>query len=516
LQAAAATTNGATPPRAATLERGYDEIAATFDAERGGFGGRPKFPQPSQLLFLLRHHRRTGDPATLDMVVRTLDAMAAGGVHDHLAGGFHRYAVDAAWRTPHFEKMLYDNAQLAIVYLEASQATGRADYADVARTTLAYLARDMAAPGGGFFAASDADSDGEEGRYFTWTAAQLQEALGPERARLARAWFDVGDGDAPATLATPKSIDAVATELGIAPDEARRQIDEIRTTLLAARARRVPPHVDRKVVTAWNGLAVSAFARASRPLGDPALVATARATADALLAHRTQSHLPRYLLDGAPRGDAYLDDYAFLVAGLLDLWEATGETRWLRDAIALQRTLDSGFADPGGGYFQTADDHEALLTREKPDYDGAEPSGNSVAYLNLLRLHELTTDDAWRVRADALLASFGPRLVMRPSTMPYLLAGLEFEAVPVKEIVLVSPSEADALAPFLRELDRTFLPSHVLATVAGAPDAEITRLVPLVVEKPPLDGHPAAYVCERRVCKLPTTEPSAFAEQLRR
>jgi uncharacterized protein YyaL (SSP411 family) len=439
--------------------------------------------------------------------------MAAGGVHDHLAGGFHRYAVDAAWRTPHFEKMLYDNAQLAIVYLEASQATGRADYADVARTTLAYLARDMAAPGGGFFAASDADSDGEEGRYFTWTAAQLQEALGPEHARLAQAWFDVED--APTTLATPKSIDAVAADLGTTPEDARRRIEEMRATLLTARTKRIPPPVDRKVVTAWNGLAVSAFARASRVLGDPTLLATARATAEALLAHRTQDRLPRYVLDGAPRGDAYLDDYAFLVAGLLDLWEATGETRWLRDAIALQGTLDSRFPDPAGGYFQTADDHEALLTREKPDYDGAEPSGNSVAYLNLLRLHELTTDDAWRVRADALLAAFGPRLVMRPSTMPYLLSGLEFEAVPVKEIVLVSPSGTDALAPFLRELDRTFLPSHVLATVAGAPDAELARLVPLVAEKPPLDGRPTAYVCERRVCKRPTADPAVFAEQLR-
>jgi uncharacterized protein YyaL (SSP411 family) len=281
--------------------------------------------------------------------------------------------------------------------------------------------------------------------------------------------------------------------------------------------KRVPPQVDHKVVTAWNGLAVSAFARSSRVLGDPALLETARVTADALLAHRTNDRLPRYLLDGAPRAQACLDDYAFLIAGLLDLYEATGETRWLRDAIALQGTLDARFADPAGGYFQTADDQEALLTREKPDYDGAEPSGNSVAYLNLLRLHALTTDDAWRARADALLAAFGPRLVMRPSTLPYLLAGLEFEAVAVKEIVLVAPDGADALAPFLRELDRTFLPSHVLAIVAGgAPDAALRQLVPLTVEKPPLDGRPTAYVCERRVCKLPTTDPVAFAEQIRR
>jgi uncharacterized protein YyaL (SSP411 family) len=516
LDAAATAPGDATTPGPDIFARAYAEIAATFDAEHGGFGGRPKFPQPSQLLFLLRQNRRTGEPAALDMVVRTLDAMAAGGIHDHVAGGFHRYAVDDAWRVPHFEKMLYDNALLAVTYLEASQATGRADLADVARTTLAYLARDMAASGGGFHAASDADSDGEEGRYFTWTAAQLRDALGPERARLAMAWFDVGDGDEPTTLATPGSIDVVAERLGTTPDALRRELDDVRATLLAARGRRVPPHVDRKVVTAWNGLAVSAFARASRVLGDPALLDRARTTADTLLNHRTGDRLRRYLLDGDGRGEGYLDDYAFVTAGLLDLYEATGEARWLREAIALQRTIDARFADPAGGYFQTADDHETLLTREKPDYDGAEPSGNSVAYLNLLRLHELTTDDAYRTRADALLAAFGPRLVMRPSTMPYLLAGLEFEAVPVKEIVLVSPAGADALAPFVREIDRTFLPSRVLAIVGGGgPDAELTGLVPLVVEKPPLDGRPTAYVCQRRVCKLPTVDPAVFAEQLR-
>jgi len=251
-------------------------------------------------------------------------------------------------------------------------------------------------------------------------------------------------------------------------------------------------------------------------LGDPELLERARGAADVILDHRTGDRLPRYRLDGAARGEAYLDDYAFLVAGLLDLYENTGEARWLREAIAVQGTLDARFADPAGGYFQTADDHEALLPREKPDYDGAEPSGNSVALLNLLRLHELTTDDAYRARADALLASFGPRLVMHPSTMPYLLVGLDFAGGPVKEIVLVAPGDVATLAPFRDRLDRTFLPSHVLALVAGGePDAELARLLPLVADKPPLEGRPTAYVCEQRVCKLPTTEPAAFADQLR-
>ena len=514
LQAATAPPGGMPPPDE-TLARAHAEIAPTFDRTLGGFGGRPKFPQPSLLLFLLRHHRRSGDAAALDMVVRTLDAMAAGGIHDQVGGGFHRYAVDAGWRTPHFEKMLYDNALLVVVYLEASQATGRADFADVARTTLAYLMRDMTAAGGGFFAASDADSEGEEGRYFVWTAAELVQVLGADRARLATAYFDVAAGAPATTLATPQPLDAVATGLGLAPDDARRQLDDIRTTLLTARERRIAPHVDRKVVTGWNGLAVSAFARAARVLRDPALADPARAAATALLAARTHERLARYVMDGTPRGDAYLDDYAFLIAGLLDLYEATGEVRWLREAVALQQVLDDRFADPAGGYFLTADDHETLLTREKPDYDGAEPTGNAVALSNLLRLHELTSDDRHRARADALLTAFGSRLARRPSALPYMLTGLDFAGGPVKEIVLVSPAGADALAPFLDRLARTFLPAHVLAVVRdGVPDADLASLVPLTADKRPIDGRPTAYVCERRVCKLPTTDPAVFSGQL--
>jgi hypothetical protein len=514
LQAAAAAP-GPIPPRDETLARAHGEIARTFDRLHGGFGGRPKFPQPALLLFLLREYRRTGDAAPLDMVVATLDAMAAGGIHDQVGGGFHRYAVDAAWRTPHFEKMLSDNALLAVVYLEASQAAGRRDLADVARTTLGYLRRDMAAGGGGFFAASDADSEGEEGRYFVWTAAELTAVLGAERARFATAYFDVGDGAAATTLATPRALDAVAAELGLAPDAARRTLADVRAALLAARGHRVAPHVDRKVLTAWNGLAISAFARASLVLRDATFVEPARAAATTLLAARSGGRLSRYVMDGSPRGDAYLDDYAFLIAGLLDLYAATGEVGWLREALALQRVLDERFADAAGGYFLTADDHEVLLTREKPDYDGAEPTGNAVALLNLLRLHEITGDDRHRARADALLAAFGTRLARNPSALGYMLTGLDFAAGPVKEIVLVSPAGFDRLEPFLDRLARTFLPGHVLVIVRGGePDAASAALIPLVADKRAIDGRPTAYVCERRVCTLPTTDPAAFAAQL--
>jgi uncharacterized protein YyaL (SSP411 family) len=512
LAAAATSTADTATPGPEIFARAYAQIAGTFDAEHGGFGTRPKFPRPSQLLFLLRHARRSGDRAALDMVVRTLDAMAAGGIHDHLAGGFHRYAVDDAWRVPHFEKMLYDNALLAVTHLEAAQAAGRMDLAETARTTLEYLQHDMRNPAGGFFAASDADSEGEEGKYFRWTKAELDRVLPPERARLAAAYFDVGDE--PTTLATPRPLDAVARELGVASDVVARELDAARTGLLAARRGRVPPHVDRKTVVGWNGLAVSAFARGAMVLRDPTLAATARDVASTMLARRRDGRLPRYLIDGEPHGDAYLDDYAFLVAGLLDLYEATFESRWLREAIALEDVVARRFADPRGGAFLTADDQEALLTREKPDYDGAEPSGNSVLLLDLLRLHELTTDERYRTRAAALLAGFGAQLEQQPTALAYMLVGLDFAQGPVKEIVLVAPSGPPGLDPFLDVLARTFVPNRVLAACDGRPRADDEALVPLIAEKTALDGKPTAYVCEQRTCKRPTTDPAELARQL--
>jgi uncharacterized protein YyaL (SSP411 family) len=509
----AAASGAGAAPDAAALDRAYAELAPTFDAEHGGFGTRPKFPRPAELLLLLRRFHRTGDPAPLDMVVRTLAGMAAGGIHDQVGGGFHRYATDAAWRVPHFEKMLYDQALLTVAYLEAFQASGRADFADVARTTLAYLARDMQAPSGGFFAASDADSEGAEGKYFQWTAPQVTDVVGPEHAPLVVAYFDVGAS--PATLATSRPLDAVASDAGVPLDAARAAIDDARRRLLDARTRRVPPHVDRKVVTGWNGLAVSAFARASATLGDPALARVAARTADALLRARHGERLPRYLIDGEAQGDAVLDDYAFLTAGLLDLYEATFDPRWLREAVGLEAVLDARFADPQGGYFLTADDQEALLAREKPDYDGAEPAGNSVALSNLLRLHALTTDDRYRARAAALLASFGGLLARRPSALPYMLCGLDFSLARVKEIVLVTPDDGAGAKPFADRLASRFVPSHVLAVATRTvPAAALASLVPLVEEKTAIDGKPTAYVCEQRVCKLPTADVEEFTRQL--
>jgi uncharacterized protein YyaL (SSP411 family) len=450
------------------------------------------------------------------MVERTLDAMATGGIRDHLAGGFHRYATDAGWRVPHFEKMLYDNALLVVAYLDAHQVTRRPDFAEVVRDTLAWIARDMTSPEGGFWAAVDADSEGEEGRFYYWTAEEIRTTLGDE-ASFALAWYGVVDGPEPQVLHAPRPLAAVAEALELDPTDAGARLARARARLLEVRARRAAPHTDRKVVTAWNGLMVSAFARAANVLGDPAHARAATRAADFLLTQlRRGGRLQRSWFEGRASGEGYLEDYAFVIAGLLDVYEATFDPRWLREAVALQAVLDAHFADESGGYYRTADDGEALLAREKPSWDGAEPSGNSVALGNLLRLSELTADDRYRARADAGLRALGPVLARAPAGAPRLLAAVDFQLDRPKEIVIVTPESGDA-GELLGVLRAAYVPNGVVALVReGAPQRALAGLVPLVAEKPALGGRPTAYVCERRVCDLPTSDAAVLAGQLSR
>ena len=521
LERAAAPPPGEALPDATVLRHAYAEFRDDFDAEHGGFGQAPKFPSPAVLALLLRYHRRTDDPDALAMVVRTLDAMAAGGVQDQLGGGFHRYATDSAWRVPHFEKMLYDNALLAAVYTEASQATGRPDLAEVARRTLDWMARDMTAPDGGLYAAVDADSEGVEGRFYTWTPDEIAAALDPRGAAFATAYFDV-TADGPvggrSVLHVAEPIAALAVRQGLTVDDATGLLVAVRAALLSARARRVPPAVDRKVVVAWNGLAISAFARAAQAFDEPRYAEAASRAATTILAQLVDGdRLRRSALDGVATGHGFLEDYTFLIAGLLDLFETTGDPHWLERALAFQATLDAGFTDPAGGYFQTAADGEALLVREKPDFDGSEPSGNSVAVENLLRLHELTGDDRWRAQAEALLRAFGPALAGNPQILPRMLCGLDLALDRPKEIVIITPPGGGGAPELLAALHARFVPNRVLVVVAeGAPQRSLAKTVPLVEEKVAQDGRATAYVCERRVCQRPTTEPEGFAHELER
>jgi uncharacterized protein len=496
-----------------------------YDAAEGGLSGAPKFPSSLPLRFLLRYHRRTGDDDTRTMAVRTLEKMAAGGIYDHAGGGFHRYSTDSRWLVPHFEKMLYDNALLAVAYLEAFQATGREDFAGVAREILRYVERDMTSPEGAFYSATDADSlapDGrrEEGFFFTWTPRELEAALGPERARVAAAWFAVtpeGSFEGRSILHTPRPLEAVARELKRTPEEVRAIVADAKEALYAARAARPAPLRDEKVLTAWNGLMISACARAALVLGEAIYAERAGRAADFVLAHLgVDGRLRRSYKDGRARHEAYLDDYAFLIAGLLDLYEATGDPRRIEQAQDLDGVLESLYEDPGGGgYFMTGRDHEELLAREKPAYDGAEPSGNSVQALNLLRLHELTTDDRYRRRAEHTLLAFGSRLAQAPAALSEMLLALDFHLDTPKEVVIVTPRARREAEPLLARLRATFLPNRVLVVATEGEDlAAQARLVPLVEGKVARDGRATAYVCERRVCARPTSDPEVFARQI--
>jgi uncharacterized protein YyaL (SSP411 family) len=450
-------------------------------------------------------------------------------MHDQIGGGFHRYSTDARWLVPHFEKMLYDNALLVLDYVEGARATGRADFAAVARDSLAYLDREMKSADGLFYSATDADSAAgveagakrEEGRFFTWTPAEIEGALGADRARVANAYYGVtrsGNFEGRTVLNTAFAITDVAKLLGMTVSSVQASIDESRPLLYAARATRAAPARDEKVLTAWNGLVISAFSQAALALSDEAYARTASRAASSILAKlRVNGRLLRSYKDGEAHYDAYLEDYAFLIAGLLDLFEATGEPRWLREAIALDDVLSAHYEDKAsGGFFLTADDHAALIAREKPSYDGAEPSGNSVHALNLLRLNALTSPErGYRVRAERTMKAFERTLAEGPAQLSEMLMALDFRAIGAKEIVIVVPSARSEAEPFLAQLRKTYLPNRVLAVVAeGEALAALGAVAPVVIGKIAQHGKATAYVCEKQTCALPTTDPHVFATQI--
>lgn len=513
-------------PDAQPILRTQTAMAQSYDPEWGGFGRAPKFPRTVTIELLLRHARRTGSAVALANALGTLDHMAAGGIRDHVGGGFHRYATDREWLTPHFEKMLYDNALLTMAYLDAYQVTGEEAYADVARETLDYLRREMTSNEGAFYSATDADSptpDGhqEEGWFFTWTRDELVETLGEERAALVSSRYGVtaeGNFEGRNILHDARPLAEVAAEAGLTPETAAAEIEAARAALYEARLERPPPLRDDKVLAAWNGLAISAFARGSRVLRKPGYAEAAAAAAHVVLSRMTKDgRLYRSYINGTARHDAVLDDYAFLIAGLLDLYEASHDPRWLRSAVGLQNTLDAEFWDEAnGGYFMTSDRGETLLVRRKGIYDGARPSGNAVAASNLFRIHEFTTDDAYDERGQKVLAAFSTDLRQAPTASPRLSSALDFHLDTPKEILLVLPDEnAPGLEPFLEILGRHYLPNSILAvTEEGAAAEELAQIVPLVRGKIARDGKVTAYVCENRVCALPTTDPAVFAEQI--
>jgi len=496
------------PPGPEPILRAVEAVAQGFDDRHGGLRRAPKFPSHVPVRLLLRHHRRTGDARSLHMATFTLERMAAGGIHDQLGGGFHRYSTDAEWLVPHFEKMLYDNALLAIAYAEAFQATGRRDLGRVARQTLDYLVRELQSPEGGLWSATDADSEGEEGRYFTWEARELEALLGKDAAP-----FLEFHGVRPEGNFEGRSILWVPE-----PDEDRWEaLAPQRALLLEARARREPPLRDEKVLAGWNGLAISALALGGRILAEPRLVAAAERAAEFVLGRMVkEGRLFRSFRAGQLGVPAFLEDHAFLAQGLLDLFEATFEPRWLSAAADLCDRTEALFADhQSGGWFSTAEDHERVLVREKPSHDGALPSGASVAALNALRLEAFTTDARWRRIAEGALRWHRRALEEQPLALTDLLLALDAATDLVREVVLVWPAGEPPPGDFLDVLRRTFLPSRALA---GAPEGaaleRLARAAPIAAGKAAVGKRPTAYVCERGACHLPAIAPDKLASQL--
>jgi len=509
-QAMAGSAPGASLPGPESVEAAVELYRRVYDPVNGGARGAPKFPSSFPVRLLLRHHRRSGDSSSLDMAVKTLERMAAGGMHDQVAGGFHRYSVDERWLVPHFEKMLYDNALLALAYVEAWQVTGRRDLSRVARTTLDYVLREMTGSEGGFHSATDADSQGEEGAFFVWEERELGEILGRDAERFAR-FYGVtrrGNFEGRNVLHVP------------VPDEDEwESLAPARRAVLDARERRPHPLRDDKILAAWNGLMISALALGGRALSEPSyLLAAERAASFALARLRVGGRLQRSYRDGRASGPGFLEDHAFLAQGLLDLHEATFAPRWLEEALRLAGETDRLFADAeGGGWFRSALDQERLVARERPSHDGAEPSGASVALLNALRLEAFTSDDRWRRTAEGALRAYAPVLARHPAALHDMLLAVDFATDVPLEVVLVWPEGGEPPRPLLEVVRRTFLPNRAITGAAdGAGVEALARIAPVALGKSAPGGRPTAYVCERGRCLEPAADPSLLARQLGR
>jgi uncharacterized protein YyaL (SSP411 family) len=488
----------------ATLVRFGKAFERWFDAKNGGFLGAPKFPPAYALRLLLRLHRRSGDPHALEMVTRTLDAMARGGIYDHVGGGFHRYATDDRWQVPHFEKMLYDQAALVQAYVEAFAATGNPEYARVVREVLDYVLRDMTHPDGGFFSAEDADSEGEEGRFYVWTEAQLRQALDPASFERARAALGV----------TPAgNFAGGANVLHRAPSSAKAEDDAKVAAVLAvlrqARERRTRPARDEKVLADWNGLMVAAMAKAGRVLQEPRYVEGAARAARFTLARlrRPDGTLQHRWSAGEAGYTGNLDDYVFQIEGLIELFEADFDRRWLDEASALQKVVESRFRAPQGNYYFTDGSDPSLLVREVRTADNVVPAGNSVAALNLLRLADLLLDQEAAARARAILAATPREVKEAPDGYPVLLIALDYASDRSKEIAVVGDPHAPATLALVAAVRAGFNPNLVLAAGSSAPGA-----APLLLGKPLRNEQPTAYVCEAQVCRAPTNDPKVAAE----
>jgi uncharacterized protein YyaL (SSP411 family) len=485
------------------LDSAYNGMVKSYDSLNGGFGGAPKFPPAMALEFLLRTYARTGKQDALDMVQHTCEKMARGGMYDQLGGGFHRYSTDAKWLVPHFEKMLYDNALLSRLYLHYFQLTQDSLARETAEGILDYVLREMTDPSGGFYSTQDADSEGHEGKFFVWDLSEIKDALGEDDAAAFAAYYNVteaGNFEGQNILNVNPSADP--------PDpDSRRKLFELRE-------KRVKPDRDEKVITAWNGLMLASFAEAGVLLRRTDYADAARMNADFVLTHlQRDGFLLRTYKDGIAKFNAYLEDYAFFIEGLVTVYETNGEFRWLKEAIALtDRMIEEFWDENGAGFFFTGKSHENLIVRSKDYFDNATPSGNSVAAAVLLRLAILTNNERYREVAEAVLGEVAESVRRYPSGFGYALSAMDFLLSSPKEIALVGKDETD-IQPLLQQVWRKYLPNKVVAP-GFVDDSTASESIPLLQNRPLLEGRATAYVCEHYTCQQPVNEIEALAAQL--
>ena len=527
---------GPTAPDRTLLDSTFQYFRRSFDSANGGFGHAPKFPRPVVFNFLLRYYHQFGAEEALEMTLATLRAMAAGGMHDQLGGGFHRYSVDELWFVPHFEKMLYDQAQLTISYIEAYQITHDPFYAATARSTLEYVLRDMTHPDGAFYSAEDADSvidpahprEKGEGAFYLWTAQEIETILGPRPAEIFNYRYGVvtdgnvrsdpqGEFEHKNILYAHHTIAETAAHFHISEQDTTAQLRDACAKLFAVRSKRIRPHLDDKVLTSWNALMISAFAKAAAVLDEPRFLDAAQRAASFLVTRmydRATGRLLRRYRDGEAAINGFLDDYAFLIGALLDLYEADFDPAHIEFALSLTSKMRDLFEDPErGGFFTTAAGDKSLVVRMQDSYDGAEPSGNSMAGLDLQRLAHLTDCDDLRQAAERTLRALWPAISSQPVAVPQMLVALDYVLAMRQEIVIAG--ERKQSEPFLRAVRQRFLPHAVLVLIdSNGTREQLVHFFPAAAQMSQVDDKPTAYVCQGYVCKLPVNEVAKFDELL--
>jgi uncharacterized protein len=508
---------------AEVLDVAFRDLVSNFDSQAGGFGRAPKFPQPMTLEFLLRYHIRTGNADARNMLEHTLRQMAQGGIYDQLGGGFHRYSVDAVWLVPHFEKMLYDNALLARMYVETNQATQDGFYRVIAEQTLDYIVREMRHPDGGFYSTQDADSlnalgHKEEGAFFTWTPDEIREVLGADTALFCQI-FDVtarGNFEGQNILHLPRPLTTIARVTGASAERLEEVIVQGRDKLFAARERRPKPDRDEKILTAWNGMALRAFAVAAAAFERDDYLKVAQDNADFLLRalRREDGRVLRSWKDGKATLPGYLEDYALLIDGLLALYGVDGNPRRLRECLTLADAMLNLFWDATlGGFYDTGTDHEALVTRPRDVSDNATPSGSSTATEVLLRLAALTGNDTYRQRAEQILTGHTEMLRRVPLGFGRMLCAADFALARVREVALVGDPNAADMQALLGEIHHGYRP-HLVSAQLHPGDTEAAQLTPLLRDRTQIEGKATAYVCEGFTCNLPVTDVEALRSQI--